>query len=67
MPCIALMDRLRSKSHMYHIIRTIRVVSHGPVCLFMQQLARAWILIGPFHVGHAGRFDASTTNTISHH
>ncbi|KAI9318573.1 hypothetical protein BX666DRAFT_1514511 [Dichotomocladium elegans] len=36
----ALMDTLRSKSHMYHIIRTIRVVSHGPemlVDLMLQQ------------------------------
>lgn len=62
------MDRLRSKSHMYHIIRTIRVVSHGPVCLFMQQLAaRRMDIDWTIHVGHAGRFDASTTNTIRHH
>lgn len=30
-PTPVLMDHLRSKSHLYHIIRVIRVVTHGPV------------------------------------
>lgn len=49
---IALMDNLRSKSHLYNVIQAIRVVSFGPVSIFffLIELIRAIKLIDNIYV-----------------
>lgn len=63
---LALMDNLRSRSHLFNVITAVKVVAHGPV---------SYKTIGPvpLHLsnllvsGYVCQPDASATNTFNYH